>query len=95
LDEKTTYEKRLEAQLRDWQRRIEALREKSDGMEEDRRSACRDHLHKLEHRHADMQATLDKLRSSRQNTFGDVRKASDKAWTDMENAVSKALIRFN
>lgn len=95
MDAKSAYERRLEAQLNEWRRRIEWLRNRSDTMEEDRKAACREYIRNLEQRSVGMQAELEKLRRSNGRTFDDARMVSDQAWTDMEKAVSRGLVRFN
>ena len=94
MDAKSAYERRLEAQLHEWRRRIGSLRARSETMEEDRKAACREYIRALEQRSVGMQAELEKLRRCSGRTFEDVRATSDQAWTEMENAVSRGHVRF-
>ncbi len=94
MEEKQAYREKLEAQLKEWNQRIEALKERSDQMGEEARSECRRHIELLRQRRYALKTRLDGLRGSGDEAFKHLRTGLEKAMADLKSGLEDAYAAF-
>lgn len=94
MSSKDAYRERLEAQLREWQAKIDVLKARADKAEADSRIAYGEQIDALQQRREEMQSRLAELRASGEDAWAEVKAGTESAWKDMDAAISRALERF-
>lgn len=94
MSSKDAYRDRLEAQLNEWQAKIDVLKARAERAEADSRIAYREQIDALQKRREEMQSRLDELRRMGEDAWTEMKAGTESAWKDMEAAVSRALERF-
>lgn len=95
MTDEQDYEGRLEAKLKDWQDKIESLREKARRLEPERRAECQAEIERLDQKRAEMEAVLANLQLNDAHGFGQGRRQSEEGWTIMDDGLATALARYN
>ena len=88
--EQLMYQNRVEANLRDLDRRIDALKEKIANKSKAERRQLAPQMAELERKREVAHQKLDKLKSSSQEAWGDMKVGINAAMIDLESAYEKA-----
>ena len=91
---KTEYEKKLKAQLEEWDADINRLRAKANAARAEARVKYLDEVDKLRDQKKQAQARLDELEEAQEDAWEDMKTGIDAAWKNLGNAVNNAVERF-
>jgi chromosome segregation ATPase len=91
---KEEYQKKLEAQLEEWDAQLDQLRARAQEAQANVREKIESELENLKAQRAAVQAKLDELRNRSENAWEDLRDGVEKAWSDLGDAMSKVVGRF-
>ena len=94
MDQKQAYIRKYEAKLEEWQAEIDKLRAQAKAASADSEIDQEAQIDELRQRRDEMQAQMEKLKSSQSEAWDDVKTGARKAWTEMSEAVGKARGRF-
>lgn len=94
MEERQAYREKLEARLKEWNQRIETLRERSEEMGEEARSECRRRIGLLRQRQDELKTRLDQLRGSGDAAFKHLRSGVEKAMADLKSGLEDAYAAF-
>jgi poly(hydroxyalkanoate) granule-associated protein len=92
---KVSYQKKLEAQLRDWDAQLDQLMAQAQKAKEDARLKIQGEIDNLRRQRAALQHQLDELRSRGEEAWEDLKKGVDKAWGDINEALGKVAAHFS
>ncbi|SLN68006.1 hypothetical protein ROJ8625_03508 [Roseivivax jejudonensis] len=93
-EEKSAYQRRIEAKMAEWQAEIDRLRAKAEGARAEKEIEYEREARDLEVKKQDMRQRLDELKHSSGEAWHDVRQGLDRAWDSVEDAFKKARARF-
>lgn len=91
---KDDYERRLKAQMDEWDARIAVFKAKADKAGADAEVDYRKNVERLRKQQRDAQKKLDELRKSGDDAWKDLRAGIDSAWESFGRAVQDATSRF-
>jgi chromosome segregation ATPase len=94
MSDKQAYEKKLEAQIDEWNADIDKLKAKAKKASADAEANYEKEIDKLESRRDDMNEKLEELKSASEDAWEDVKGGAESAWKSMSDAVSSAASRF-
>ncbi|MGR3314064.1 hypothetical protein [Roseovarius indicus] len=94
MDQQQAYKQKYEAKLEEWQAEIDKLRAQAKGASADSQIDYEKQLDELRQRRDEMQAQVEKLKSSQGEAWTDMKAGAEKAWTEMSSAMEKARSRF-
>jgi poly(hydroxyalkanoate) granule-associated protein len=92
---KEAYQKKLEAQLKEWDAKLDQLTEKAKKMKADTRSKLEDELEGLKAKRAAAQEKLDELRKHGEEAWEDLKGGTEKAWGEISEAFGKVVAHFH
>jgi len=91
---KEAYQKKLEAQLRQWDAELALLNAKANKATADARINYENELESLKSKRAAAHETLEELRKRSENAWEDMKDGAEKAWDEMGKAIEKVAARF-
>ena len=91
---KVAYQKKLEAQLKEWDKQLDQLMATAKKAGTDVRVKVEDELAGLKKKRATAQKKLDELRDRGENAWEDLKDGVEKAWDDISDALGKVAARF-
>ena len=91
---KDAYDQRLEAQMAEWQAKIDLLKARAERSEAENRIAYHEQVEALQQRREEIKAKLEELRDSGEDAWADIRSGTESAWKALDAAISRALQRF-
>jgi poly(hydroxyalkanoate) granule-associated protein len=91
---KAAYQKKLEAQLKEWDAQLDQLMAKAEKAKADVRSKVEDELDSLKTQRAAVQKKLDELRNRGEEAWEDLKGGLEKAWGDINKALGKVVAHF-
>lgn len=94
MSSKDAYRDRLEAQLNEWQAKIDLLKARAERAEADSRIAYHEQIEALQKRREEMQSRLADLRASSEDAWAEIKDGTESAWKALDAAFSRALERF-
>jgi len=94
MSDKQAYEKKLEAQIEEWNADIDKLKAQAKKASADAEADYEKEIDKLESRRDDMNDKLEELKSASEDAWEDVKDGAESAWSSMSDAVSSAASRF-
>ncbi|MBO9433722.1 hypothetical protein J7394_05865 [Ruegeria sp. R13_0] len=89
------YEKKAKLQLDAWNAQIDVLKAKLHAAEADAKKEYQDHLNALYSAKSEAEAKLEKLKTTSDEAWEDVRDGYEKAWDEMQSALKKAASRLS
>ena len=95
MDKKEAYEKKMEAQLDEWNARIDMLKAKAAKAEADSKIELQDNIDELQKKRQEAEDKLQELRNSSSDAWEDLKDGVEKAWSDFGAAVKSATSRFD
>lgn len=91
---KEEYQKKLEAQLQEWDAQLDQLKVRAQEAQANVRVKIEEELESLKAQRAAVQGKLDELRSRSENAWEDLKDGAEKAWSDLGDAINKVVSRF-
>ena len=91
---KEAYQKKLEAQLKEWDVKLDQLSAKAQTAKADARINYENELERLKSKRAAAHKTLEELGKRSENAWEDMKGGVEKVWDDMSKAIDKAAARF-
>ena len=91
---KEAYEKKLEAQLKEWEAKLDLLSAKAQKATADARIKYENELESLRSKRAAARKTLEELGKRSENAWEDMKVGAEKVWDEMSKAIDKAATRF-
>lgn len=91
---KEAYQKKMEAQLKEWSAKIDALKAKADKAGAEQKIKYYEHIESLRARQQKVREKLDKLRASSEAAWEDLRGSVEHAWEELKSAVERAAKKF-
>ena len=95
MADKDTYEKKLKAQLDEWQANIDKMRAQAEQASADAQIKYQDQINELRSQRDEMEEKLKELQNSQAAAWNDVKAGADKAWDQMTKAMQDAWKRFS
>ena len=87
---KEAYEKKMEAQVKEWSAKIDVLKAKAEKVSADQKVRYHEQLESLKGKQRKLEEKLDKLRSSSESAWEEIKGGVEHAWEDLKNSVEKA-----
>ena len=94
MADKETYEKKLKAQLDEWQANIDKMRAQAEHAGADAQLKYQEQLKELRSQRDEMETKLKELQGSQSAAWNDVKAGANTAWDDMTKAMQDAWKRF-
>ncbi len=94
LEDKNAFREKLEAQLKEWNAKIELLKSKAENARADARIEYSEDMEKLKARRDALKSKLAQLQSAGGEALESARKGAEKAAADLKNALDRAMSRF-
>lgn len=94
MSQKQAYEKKLRAQLNEWNSEIDRLKAKADSAEADAKLEYYKHIEKLRTRQEAARTKLEKLETASEDAWEDLKAGVESAWDDLGQAIRSAATRF-
>jgi chromosome segregation ATPase len=91
---KEAYQKKLEAQLSEWDAKLDVLSARAQKATADARIAYENELESLKAKRAAARETLEELGRRSGTAWEDMKDGVEKAWADMGKAIDKIAARF-
>jgi chromosome segregation ATPase len=91
---KEAYQKKLEAQLKQWDAELALLSAKANKATADARINYENELESLRSKRAAAHETLEELRKRSENAWEDMKDGMEKVWDEMGKAMEKVAARF-
>ncbi|WP_101067505.1 sll1863 family stress response protein [Roseovarius salinarum] len=95
MDERKTYEEKLQAKLDEWNEDIAKLQAKADEAREQAQDEIRERVEDLKKRREELEEELQKLRKSNLDAWSDLKAGCDRAWHAMGEAMRNAFNRHD
>lgn len=94
LSAKQSFQQKLEAQLKEWDTKLEELKAKTPGLKGRIRTEYEKQLEALTVKRANANEKLQDLRKQTEDAWGDLKEGSERAWADMRVAMERIASRF-
>jgi hypothetical protein len=91
---KEAYQKRLAAQLKEWDAKLALLSAKAQKATADARISYENELENLKRKRAAAHNTLEELGKRGENAWEDMKDGVEKVWDDISKAIEKVAARF-
>ncbi len=91
---KDAYQDKMDARLREWQAKIDALKARADQAEAEQKIQYYEEIETLRTKQQKVQQKLEELRSAGASAWEEVKAGVEAAWTDLEDAVQRAADKF-
>lgn len=91
---KAAYQKKLEAQLREWDAKLDQIGAKARVAAADARIGYENELESLNSKRAAAQKTVEELGKRGENAWEDLKDGAEKVWDEMGKATEKVVARF-
>lgn len=94
MENKKAYQERMEAELREWQAKIDVLKAKADKAQADQKLEYEEEIEALREKQEQVRERLEELQDAGEDAWQEVKAGLDAAWEDMRSATDRALDRF-
>lgn len=94
MSKKEAYEKKLEAQLDEWNAKIDVLKAKAQRAGADAKVDYEETIEDLQQKRAAAKSKLQDLREASDDAWDDLKEGVEQAWDNLGQAVSRATERF-
>lgn len=91
---KESYQEKMDAQLAEWQAKIDTLKAKADKAEAKQKINYYEQIESLRTKQQKLQEKLDELRNAGEGAWEEVKAGVESAWQDLKGAVEKATEKF-
>lgn len=94
MENKKAYQERMEAELREWQAKIDVLKAKADKAQADQKLEYEEEIESLREKQEEVRERLEELQEAGEDAWQEVKAGLDAAWEEMRSATDRALDRF-
>ena len=94
MSKKEAYRKKLEAQLDEWNAKIEVLKAKANKAEASAKVEYHETIEDLQKKRSNAKDKLQELRNAGEDAWEDLKGGLEQSWSDLEAAVKAATSRF-
>jgi len=94
MEEKTTYQKKVEEKLKRFSETIGELTGKAEKLQEDAKAECHKQIEALRAKQGTAREKLRELEEAGDEAWEDLKEGVEKAWKDLKNALESAISRF-
>ncbi len=91
---KEAYQKKLEAQLQEWDAKLDQLSAKAQNATADARITYENELESLKSKRAAAHTTLEELGKRGESAWEDMKDGAEKVWDELSKAMEKVAARF-
>lgn len=91
---KEAYQKKMEAQLKEWSAKIDVLKAKADKAGAEQKIRYYELIDSLRANQQKVREKLDKLRASSETAWEELSNSVEHAWEELKNAVERAGKKF-
>jgi len=91
---KEAYQKKLAAQLKEWDAKLDLWSAKAQKATADARISYENELESLKSKRAAAHKTLEELGKRSENAWEDMKEGVEKVWDEMSRAIEKVAARF-
>ena len=94
MSKKEAYEKKLEAQLDEWNAKIDVLKAKAERAGAEAKVDYEETIEDLKQKRSAAKSKLQDLRQAGDDAWEDIKSGVEQAWDEFGNAVKQATDRF-
>ncbi|MCA9483591.1 MAG: coiled coil domain-containing protein [Nitrospina sp.] len=91
---KEEYQRKLEAKIDEWSAELEVLKAKANSAQADARIKYQQELQELNSRLNELRQKRDRLKTSGEDAWEDIKAGVDKAWDSLSEGLKSAASRF-
>ena len=95
MSKKEAYEKKLEAQLKEWKTDIDKMKAKAEKADAEARLEYYKQIEDLRSKQEAVQKKLTELKAAGESAWEDLKSGIDLAWTSLAESIKSARSRFN
>ncbi|MCF8114716.1 MAG: coiled coil domain-containing protein [Desulfotignum sp.] len=95
MSKKEAYEKKLEAQLKEWKTDIDKMKAKADKADAEAKLEYYKQIEDLRSKQEAVQKKLTELKAAGESAWEDLKSGIDLAWTSLGESIKSARSRFN
>jgi chromosome segregation ATPase len=95
MTKKEAYEKKLEAQLKEWKTDIDKMKAKADKADAEAKLEYYKQIEDLRTKQEAVQKKLTELKTAGESAWEDLKSGIDLAWTSLGESIKSARSRFN
>lgn len=95
VTKKVRYQKKLQAQLQDWDTQLDQLMTKAKQARGDAQLKLQDEINSLRSQRVELQNQFDELRERGEGAWEDLKEGVEAAWHDINDALRKAATHFS
>lgn len=95
MNMKAAYQEKLEAQMREWNAKIEELKAKADKVKAEAKIEYYEQIQELHSKQAVVQAKMKTLTDSGEEAWEELKSGVEHAWSDLKSSVEKAVSKFD
>jgi hypothetical protein len=88
------YQRKMEAELREWQGRLDILKAKADKAGAEARLEYLERIEALRAKQQEVQQKLGQLQAAGEDAWDDIKAGLETAWSDFRQALDSASRRF-
>jgi uncharacterized coiled-coil DUF342 family protein len=91
MEDKQAYQEKMQAQLKDWATKIDALIAKAEQAGAEKKNEYQEQIQKLKEKKKDAEGKLQELKASGEETWVEIKDALEKIATDVRSAFNTFL----
>ena len=91
---KEAFQKKLQAQLDEWETEINKLKARADKAGAEARLEYYKHVESLQAKHKAAKRKLDEFKETGDDAWEDLKDGMENAWSDLSNGVKSVMSRF-
>lgn len=91
---KDAYQQKMNAQLEEWQHKIDALKSKADKAEAEQKLKFYEQIESLRTKQMAVHEKLEELRTASESAWEEVKAGVELAWRDLEQTFERAVNKF-
>ncbi|MCF8093714.1 MAG: coiled coil domain-containing protein [Desulfotignum sp.] len=95
MSKKEAYEKKLEAQLKEWKTDIDKMKAKADKADAEAKLEYYKQIEDLQSKQEAVQKKLTELKAADESAWEDLKSGIDLAWTSLGESIKSPRSRFN
>lgn len=92
---KKAYEQKMDAQIKEWEAKIDVLKAKAEKAGADQKVKYYENIESLKAKKKTVEDKLNQLKSSSEMAWEEFKGGVEKAWDDLKEAVEKAGKKFD
>jgi uncharacterized coiled-coil DUF342 family protein len=94
MDLKEAYQQKMNAQLKEWQAKIDLLKAKADEAKAEQKIKYYEQIESLRVKQQHVHDKLEELQSASEGAWEELKAGVDLAWQDLKEAVERAREKF-